>query len=162
MLADSVSHLARFKFSWYLTLMNCLCRCLRKNKGHPKVQRLTDYYVKHLDIRSIMRNSISLQDFLRCWLSEKQKVLLAHQRTRVATSDKNRSTNSEAEDPLGKFSAEIFVRKMNGFEPKDDFERRLVQGVLFRSGKIGKSTAGGIKDEIKSEQSMHELYPNQS
>ena len=99
------------------------------------IQKLADYNIEQLDIRRIIKNSISLQDFLRNSLTRKQKVLMAHQRTRVATLDHSSSESVNGIDaPIGKIDALTFHQEIAGFEPKSHLDRQLIQGVLYRNG----------------------------
>ena len=99
------------------------------------IQKLADYNFEQLDIRRIIKNSISLQDFLRSSLTHQQKVLMAHQWTRVATLDHCSSESVNAIDATnGKIDALTFHQEIAGFKPKSRLDRQLIQGLLYRNG----------------------------
>ena len=90
------------------------------------MQSLVKFHTGQLDIRKIISNSITLRDFLRSFLTQPQKVLLAHQRTRVATkklstakkkASKFADHSSSDEEAFMKFSSSTFVQQMTEFEP---------------------------------------------
>ena len=73
-----------------------------------------------------------------CHLSEPQRALLSKQRTRIAhiahkkDSDQESSCHDKGKELLGEYSYQDFKKAVDGFEPSDRFERRLVLGVLFK------------------------------
>ena len=74
--------------------------------------------MEQLDIRRIIANSISLQDFIRCFLTKPQQALLTHQRTRMGAlnTDGEESSPEEADaDPLGNFPSATFVEDLTSF-----------------------------------------------
>ena len=103
------------------------------------MQHQVDAKTAQLDIRSLVSSQIALKDFFRCYLSRQQRVLLAHQRTRVAvTSDDGEATDAYGSDndPIGNIDQESFAKAMRGFKPSSAYERKMMQGVLFRRGEI--------------------------
>lgn len=76
---------------------------------------------------------MALKDFLRCFLTQEQKILMASQRSKVATRD-NSSSDSEHKNEMyagiGKLNTKAFVGKISRFFPQNQFERKLIQGVL--------------------------------
>mmetsp|Transcript_6507 Transcript_6507/g.8780 ORF Transcript_6507/g.8780 Transcript_6507/m.8780 type:complete len:105 (+) Transcript_6507:226-540(+) len=75
---------------------------------------------------------------MKCFITPRQRALLAHQRTRVlsASTDSLSDPDKGSED---KFDVSQFEQVMRGFEPQTDFELKLLQGVLYREGHGPKS-----------------------
>ena len=69
MLLTAVKRLIPFEITMQNLLINCCCRCMHRHRGYPKVQQLVDVKTAQLDIRSLVNNSIALQDFFRCFLT---------------------------------------------------------------------------------------------
>ena len=156
-LVNAVKRLQKVQIKYQELFLTCLCRSVRKHKGHKALHRFVKYHTSQLDIRTIISNSIGLHDFFRCFLSEPQRALLAKQRSRIAflksgkrvsNKSERKSFDSDLEKPLSKFSTSKFEQAMKGFEPSNRFERSLVQGVLFRDGKVPlrglKASSGGL------------------
>ena len=74
------------------------------------MQRLQDFKTKQIDIRSIMIDSLTLQDFFSAYLNKKQKTLLAHQKSRIAKLIETHlaSDCNTYADILGKFDQATF------------------------------------------------------
>ena len=84
---------------------------------------------------------MALKDFMRCFLTQEQKILLASQRSKVATKDNSDSDfkrNNEMYAGIGKCKKKSFVEKIASFVPQNDFESKLVQGVLYKNNDIPK------------------------
>ena len=69
-LIDSVQRQQKVKLKVYQLLLTCLCRSVRKHKGHKALQKFVKFHSDQLDIRRIIANSITLKDYLRCFLSQ--------------------------------------------------------------------------------------------
>ena len=116
---SKVSQTSRATFSFWWKIVFCCPRCFPLSKGKRKSRRIGQIYSKQLDIERLVSNSIGLRDFLRCYLTTNQRILLAHQRTRVAKesdySQKYSSETSSDDETAEKYDAEKFKKRMEGF-----------------------------------------------
>ena len=96
------------------------------------MHRLRLLYMKQLDVRRLISNSLTLQHFLNSFLTKPQQTLLAHHRSRVGNiaSDESQGATGADDDPLGNLPSPSFEKDLRGFEPVDMFDKNLVRGVL--------------------------------
>ena len=133
---DALKSFKRLEISLLAVLANLCCRFCRKSKDQRLFERIQDYHNRQLDIRSIMSNLVTVQDFLSAFLTKNQKVLLAHQKSRVLKLEESSDGSGQASfgdkstDAVGKFNLARFKREMAGVAPADDFEWNLALGVL--------------------------------
>ena len=86
---DAVKRLEPINLKVKHLLLNFFCRFFRRRRGLKKIQKLVDHKQSQLDIRNLIDNSLAFKDFKRSFLSHEQKLLLAHQRTRIAESSED-------------------------------------------------------------------------
>ena len=152
---SKVSQTSRATFSFWWKIVFCCPRCFPLSKGKRKSRRIGQIYSKQLDIERLVSNSIGLRDFLRCYLTTNQRILLAHQRTRVAKesdySQKSSSETSSDDETAEKYDAEKFKKRMEGFQPTSKFEQNLVKGVIHRHGTAKLGDAEVSLDQLRNQ-----------
>ena len=104
------------------SLLANLCKC--KSRAHRARIKAQGPYSSQLDVKRLISNSLGYRDFIRAFLTPKQKVWLANQQSRFVSLDSDHCLSSSEEAVL------------TNFTPKNTFERKLVQGVLYQNGRI--------------------------
>ena len=57
------------RLSLCVSVLDCLCRGFKRKRRQKAVRKLQQRYMKQLDVRSIIANSLAFQDFTRCFLT---------------------------------------------------------------------------------------------
>jgi len=86
-----------------------------------------------LDIQRIISQSLGYKDFIRAFLTKPQKVILAHQRSRIAESDVSQSDESNSGkllDPV------VLENALSSLDLQNQFDRNLLIGVLAKKGTL--------------------------
>ena len=158
-LFKAILSLQRVRVSAYLSIIDCCARNCLRGRRQKILKKLNRRYHTQLDIRSIIANQIAFTDFIRCFLSKPQLALLALQRTRTASIDSDDVQDSDEDEPLGKFNFKRFEQTLVGFEPQNQLERKLVQGVLFYKGdqnqfKLSKGKTDPFEVELNKKEEL--------
>ena len=89
------------RVSFCESILDCLKRSFKRRRRQKVIRRLLERYMKQLDIRVIIANSLAFQDFTHCFLSKPQQTLLSHQRSRISVDfSSNSGEDNNNDDPL--------------------------------------------------------------
>ena len=146
---DSIQNMQSVRVNKWLSFCDCMFRGMKRKRRQKAVQRLRSLYMKQLDVRRLIFNSLTLQNFLNSFLTKPQKTLLTHHRNLVGivASDTSQGATGTDEDPLANLPSPSFAKDLQGFKPVKMFDKNLVEGVL----------AGTKKHEAQQEPEIEQV-----
>ena len=133
----------------FQSVLRCLYRCCGGRKGAraARVQqsniklyeKATARAEKQLDIRTLMENSLYSKQLVKLLLNENQALLFSLQRSNLVEDSPGEISDPDPGDNLrhlrGKHTRRDVLSRFVGATlnqpPKNDFDRRLLKGVLF-------------------------------
>lgn len=136
MLSKPFTNLNKFKNGLCSAIIRFYCSLCCNKRERMARDDLYDHYMLQLDIENMVRRSLSLSDFFRCYLTDDQKVMLAHQRNKFpgGNSESEQSNDDNGESTISAIDSQILAKHMTNFKPSSTFEKRLLLGVLYRGG----------------------------
>ena len=128
------------QISWQKSIFDCLFYYFKKHRCQRNIIRIRARYKKQTDVRRIIMNSLSIQDFFRCFLTVPQQTLMNYQRSRLILDGTNPDDNSstDVEQPLNTLCHFKSMQILRAFQPASGFDNRLVKGIIYRKGIVPK------------------------